>query len=496
MTSNTTATETERLLRSEEGESNAAKGVNIQPQNHESSSLQRAIVFGMFLVAALLLYSLFVFWHDRRAHEYGKPDTDALRFETKEEDLKRKYRATQFISFTINTMGGLAKYGECKHRHVDNNLGTCYLGDYNITNDVHQRVLILKQVLHRLKQDRNGTRIDPDPSTLKVMMVPEFYMRGPHGAYAATQIIDKHNGSTTTPGLLMEAAAKIRQVIADDFFENWLFVFGTLTYAQVDDDQPEKPWWSYDDLNATEVIYLNFAPVLMGGTGHNHYYVMTKKYISVGDFLGRTTLPDPTLLHIKQYAHLHESSVLSKALEAHNTKLVEHNIITIHGIRIGVEICLDHLLGRLWKTIQEEENSQLVDMHLIVSGGLDIESGPNPVVQGGVVYNTDGEASSAACTRTDTKVFDPESVCRTPPSARKRVPIGGDGLSNFVVLQSCIDEEHEELLTGFYSQFQTQGCANTLNKYGINVMDKFKFYPPSIEIYPTIDLPRKSDYYT
>ena len=324
----------------------------------------------------------------------------------------------------------------------------------------------------------------------------QFYMRGPHGAYATTQIIDENNGTTTTPGLLIEAAAKIRKAIADDYFENWLFVFGTLTYAQVDDDKPEKPWWEYRDINATEVIYLNFAPVFMGGTGHDHYYVMSKKYLSVGDFLGRAQLPDPTMFHIRQYADIQESSLLSAALDAHDTKLVERNIITIHGIRIGIEICLDHLLGRLWTTIQEEENNQLVDVHLIVSGGLDIESGPTPIVQRGVAYNTDGEASSAACIRTDHNHYDPEVVCRTPPSARKHVPSGGSEFSSFVPLQSCIDEEHEELLTGFYSHFQTQGCANTLSKYGIEVLDKYKFYPPSVEIYPTIDLPHKSDYYT
>lgn len=31
------------------------------------------------------------------------------------------YKATQFISFTINTFGGLAAHGECDGRDVDEN---------------------------------------------------------------------------------------------------------------------------------------------------------------------------------------------------------------------------------------------------------------------------------------------------------------------------------------------------------------------------------------
>jgi hypothetical protein len=45
------------------------------------------------------------------------------------------------------------------------------------------------------------------------------------------------------------------------------------------------------------------------------------------------------------------------------------------------------------------------------------------------------------------------------------------------------------LLRGYYSLYQTQGCAYTLSTYDINVMDEFTYYPPSIEIYPTVALP-------
>jgi hypothetical protein len=49
--------------------------------------------------------------------------------------------------------------------------------------------------------------------------------------------------------------------------------------------------------------------------------------------------------------------------------------------------------------------------------------------------------------------------------------------------------ENMTLLTGYYSLYNTQGCAFTLSTYDIDVMDDFKYYPPSIEIYPTVALP-------
>ena len=70
-------------------------------------------------------------------------------------DGERKYRATQFISFSINTMGGVAEYGECDDPNlVDPDDGLCYLGNaQNLTEDVEHRYLILKSVFETMKQD-------------------------------------------------------------------------------------------------------------------------------------------------------------------------------------------------------------------------------------------------------------------------------------------------------------------------------------------------------
>jgi hypothetical protein len=234
-------------------------------------------------------------WLIKRRRQYIKyyetfHDTfvdDALCFDT---DFDTTYSATQFISFSVNTEGGSAEHGECKGRTVDE-FKKCYLGNFNIIEDAYHRLDIVKSVLKRLEDDeyQEFPRINHDPNVLKIFMLPEFFLRGPYGAYSAAQLLDSEDDDKA--GLLIQIATEIREVIAKDAFKDYLFVFGTTVVAQVVGDDPSQFWWEHNDLNATEVLYYNFAPIMKGGLGHHHYYIITKKYLSVGDFLHRSQLP-------------------------------------------------------------------------------------------------------------------------------------------------------------------------------------------------------------
>lgn len=95
-----------------------------------------------------------------------------------------KYSATQFISFTINTMGGLAEEGECDGLVVDESTGSCYLGNAkNMTADLHHRIQIVARVIQTLQNDAYKERpvIEHADHVLKIVMFPEFYARGPNG---------------------------------------------------------------------------------------------------------------------------------------------------------------------------------------------------------------------------------------------------------------------------------------------------------------------------
>ena len=394
-----------------------------------------------------------------------------------------RYKATQFISFTINTLGGLDAHGECKGRSVDEN-GVCYLGNSNITKDFEHRHQIVMAVLAKLKDDINKKHpeIDHRDDVLKIFAMPEFFWRGPNGAYTGSQVFgdDLHQGE----GLRM--GDRLYDAVKDDAFSNYLFLFGTIIGVGKQD-----PGMSAEEaLDEKMLMYFNFCPIFKGGPQRRRYMV-AKKYISLVDFLNRATLPNPRTFNMSEYKHKDYSDRFYEISKERGTYIVPDNVIYVDGLKIGIEICLDHRMGVLWDNLQQHHDSELVDVQIIASAGMAIERGPNPVVPGGVVYLSDGEASSAACLRTDTGDFDPDKVCRAiGPNGRKHLPQGGPNYSNFFTMSACLDAHRLNLLEGYYSLYQTQGCAYTLKLYGIDVMDQYDYYPPSLEIYPTVDLPK------
>lgn len=321
-------------------------------------------------------------------------------------------------------------------------------------------------------------------------MFPEFFLRGPKGAYSTKELIDSDNDEED--GILVKFADKLRAMIYDAAFEDYLVVLGTVIVAESINPLNSSRAWEDELADANDIMYFNFAPVYRGGEDKKgtKQHMVLKQYISNADFLSRTKLPNPSDFDMHNYAKADQSKILVETFAKRNITVVTDNYLKIDGIDIGIEICLDHRMGALWNNLRTKHSSSLVDVQLVTSAGMSIERGINPLKPGGVVYLTDGEASSAACLRTDkADVFDPNHVCRGNPGGLQHRPQGGAGYTSFVALSGCIDMEKSNLLKGYYSMHQPQGCANTLRTYEIDVMDEFQYYPPSIEVYPTIDLP-------
>jgi hypothetical protein len=381
------------------------------------------IVISSFLVGAYYLGTLSSSSHyDRYTNnEKHRQHSSVMRMKTTNIEgttpSSFKYISTQFISFTINTLGGLEDHGECDGRNVDPR-GVCYLGDaQNITHDVQHRLQIVKYVLTRIKNDsfQESPDIDHLDNVLKIVAMPEFFWRGPNGAYTVLEL----------KTLYGHVADELRKMISDDFFSDFLFCFGTIVAARSASDPRES---RQKHLHATQVEYFNFSPVIVGGP-ESRSFVVTKKYISGADFLSRTTLPNPAEEDVHDYADFDED--LTALFLARNTSIVHDNVIELDGLRIGIEICLDHRLGVLWNDLLSRHHSDLVDVLLITSAGMAIERGPNPVVPGGVIYLSDGGASSAACIRPIEKgvSFHPNQVCRGEMSiiGLKHIPLGQPG---------------------------------------------------------------------
>jgi hypothetical protein len=168
------------------------------------------------------------------ASAYTRSDRNTLH---PSKDNSRRYTATQFISFTINTLGGLDSHGECAHQPVDPETGVCYLGNKkNLTADVHHRMQIVEEVLERLKADayKEDPDIDSSPSVLKIFMMPEFFWRGPNGAYSTKELFDSDEDAND--GILIQVADRGRDLVAVPEFEDYLFVFGTVIAAESPND--------------------------------------------------------------------------------------------------------------------------------------------------------------------------------------------------------------------------------------------------------------------
>ncbi len=145
--------ETDSLIRSKEGAtSRDEKG---------SSVVQWCQIIATWAVVAAVVFLTVVLLADirLRGHDVGTESTgaatvkvsDAVPSSSLPATPAPRYHATQFLSFTINTLGGLAEYGECEDKNVDPSSGSCYLGDDDIETDVHHRLAIFEDTLSILR---------------------------------------------------------------------------------------------------------------------------------------------------------------------------------------------------------------------------------------------------------------------------------------------------------------------------------------------------------
>jgi hypothetical protein len=149
----------------------------------------------------------------------------------------------------------------------ENGVGV-YPGLTDIEADLDGRLAVMNRAL---EVSLDAPDLDESNSTLKIFLAPEFFFRGPMGAYSAED-----------PALL-ELGDKLRSMVADTRWRDWVFVFGSVIGA-TKIARPEKTnltggpsWDAY-----------NFAIVQRGNSPER--YTHFKRYISGIDFL--TAVPD------------------------------------------------------------------------------------------------------------------------------------------------------------------------------------------------------------
>lgn len=143
-----------------------------------------------------------------------------------------------------------------------------YPGLKDIESDLEGRLAVMNRAL---EASLEAPDLDTSNATLKIFLAPEFFFRGPSGAYAAED-----------PALL-GLGNKLRSMVSDTKWKDWVFVFGSIIGA-TKVAHPQKTNLTGEPLWDT----YNFAVIQRGNSPER--YTHFKRYISGIDFL--SAVPD------------------------------------------------------------------------------------------------------------------------------------------------------------------------------------------------------------
>lgn len=298
--------------------------------------------------------------------------------------LNSKYRYVQMVGLSLYTFPEEGMGGKQIYKGIDRSFNSSNSSaNTNNTLDAERRVAYMRRMVNVAYSSNHWSR---DRRVLKIFMAPEFFFRGPHGAYDMRLMDgctrkDIRKGFCNTP--VMKILKGLRYAVTRSRFRDWMFVFGTVV-AVMDREK-----------------YYNFAPVLRGGKGRRHHYIIQKAHVSNIDFVdcengvsegSALCVANPRRDNVTKYAVF--SSSQESLLKQIGFRIQDGNEFKMDGIRIGLEVCLDHAKKELLTT------SQGVQVHLITSAGMQIQwsAVPSPDEEGtayGPVFLQDGGAEGA-----------------------------------------------------------------------------------------------------
>jgi len=303
------------------------------------------------------------------------------------------YDSVQYLGLNMFTELGTAADGCYIDSHQS--LGECFLGEVNVSTDLERRLDVMRTAI---KQSYDSPNWNRSGNVLKIFMAPEFFWRGPQGAYILDGQFAFH---------ARKVFGELQAYVSNADFKDWIFVMGTAIAVQMDQSAP----WSSSHLN-----YYNFAPVYIGG--EKRLLLQFKHFISLIDFAGADPqvnvpppVPNPTSPEHRSpcvkaanrtcaatYGEF-SAKQANEMLGLDADEVLHGGIFTVNGLTLGLEICLDHKQGVLAKEVSSRfgENGT-VAVHLISSAGMNIASGPVVTPKHGPVFLNDGNARTAMAT--------------------------------------------------------------------------------------------------
>lgn len=301
------------------------------------------------------------------------------------------YQRVQFIGWCVNT-GPRTQYVNKGLNHYG--VVSKYLGNDDLDEDSHRRCRYMRTAIHAA--DRSGF-IDRSENTLKIFMAPEFYFRGPNGAYPLEQVL-----------AIFE---NLRGAVQDARFKDWLFVFGTAL--------------GFSRSGQTKEVY-NVALVQKGAQGEPGSRVVMKEHKSHIDFKRRDAYtrplgaakvntrfsPQPTRgLNLEEVQHLAPGKGADPK-RGTGKEQQKHNyggecLFEMDGITFGLEVCKDHSEQRL-RHSPVALGEHRVQVQLVPSAGMSVQQESVVAIARGLVFNCDGlndqgHANAAGNAHTESK---------------------------------------------------------------------------------------------
>lgn len=315
------------------------------------------------------------------------------------------FSKVQFIGIAISTTpSGLTSIDETSDDGY-------YAGIVNEKSDIQVRISFIKDALSKTMSDPN---FDNDTSTLKIIVFPEFLMRGPRGAYSYShllpyiqQILQLSERQDILLFIGSILSADQPPTFNSDFYytgDNLLDIYYRLHSdkmarqslhnllkradgkIKLQDTETDDAFddilikvLDYSDMQAKQVISNKCYVV-----SESFCHTVLKQYKSKEDFILNTHRRSTLRSEIGPYPmFLQTTTKYAEITESHN---LNSSVFTYGGIHFGVEICLDHKRQRL-----KNADVYPVDIQIIPSCGMTIHPESVVVKDGGFVFNCDGE---------------------------------------------------------------------------------------------------------
>jgi len=272
--------------------------------------------------------------------------------------------------------------------------GGCYLGDFDTERDIRGRISIMETAVQRAHEVSSK-----DSNTLKIFAAPEFFWRGPTGAYSFDSIADPRGAGQGGSNALRQISRGLEAIVRREIFADWLFVFGTIV-AFTEKTNGRR--------NAAPTFeFLNFAPIYKGGAGVGAKFIAPKYYISGIDFLSNGRLspesmtPDPAESQVF-YDNSLFRQIQSWLEDEEGYQMIFNSWFFVDDIAFSLEICLDHSQGVAKFFLDSKVNvvpsggdgtapkPRGAQISLVSSAGMSITDTSLALLSGGTIFLQDG----------------------------------------------------------------------------------------------------------